>query len=150
MTKITQLKGMLDQYAKDKPRRWHSFAYCRADGVYIEKEKVVVTIGFQHRESWQDLGSILFDKAELKCFCYEASKKLGIDYDELPKRELLYYAGVLKSGKADQYRKSLHSPENIQDPPGDTDLKAQKSVLGDSWEEKDPNAQFLAQLRRSH
>ena len=108
-----ELMAMLDKYAKDYPRRWNNFAYCRIDGIHIEQEKIVATIGFQHRKAWQNLGTILVDKSDLVGYIYELSKKMGISYDELPSRELVYYAGALKCGTTRVYRRGLHSAENI-------------------------------------
>ena len=150
MAIIERLKNRLDKYAKSKPRRWHSFAYCRADGVEIEQEKIVLTIGFQHRKSWQDLASILFDKSELKCYVYEVTKELGVVYDELPKRELLYYAGALKSGKAKTYRKILHDPDNIQDITSTDDKQVQMQKVPSDVASKAASEGFLELLRKSH
>jgi len=141
--KFDALRAGLEQYARDNPRSWHSFSYCRVDEVHIELEKLVITIGFQHRSAWQELPKILMSKADLMCTTYKIGKSLGVNYDEMPKRELLYYAGVLKSGGVKDYRTNLHDSANIQSHSKDIELDVSnnnKASMDDL---------FLAQLQQS-
>jgi hypothetical protein len=111
--RMNDLRAMLETYAEDHPKPWHSYSYCRIDEVHAENDKLVVTIGFQHRSSWQDLPGILNAKAELMCHVLEYGKQHGINYEDLPTRQLMYYAGRLKNGGYREHRDSLHEPENI-------------------------------------
>lgn len=88
--------------------------FCRVQTLHVELEQAVISFAFQHQSAWQDIGRILLTKAELLCFVYELSKSLGVSYDELPKRELLYYAGYLKEGSSQGYRKNLTNGDNIK------------------------------------
>lgn len=143
--KIETLKGYLDKYAKDNPREWHSFLYCRVDEYKVEKEKVVITMGFQHRSSWQDLARILMSKSELIASVYRTVKNMNIIYEELPKRDLLYYAGSLKDGGVKDYRRDLHQRENLAKQLDDGNESARPSTMHES-----ANSMFLANLRQSH
>ena len=145
--KLPLLRAALDKYAKERPRQWHSFAYCRVDKVDIEHEKLVITIGFQSRSSWQDLGRILSARADLMCFVLEWSKEYGVAYDEMPRRELLYYAGALKSGKVGEYRQALHNPDNIVDRSPEAGEEKDKENF--DVDQTEANALFLSQLQQS-
>lgn len=110
---MDKIKAALEEYARDNPRDWHSFGYFRVDEVHPDIEKLVVTIGMQHRSAWQDLVRVLEAKAAVSCWLMEYSRKLGVLYDELPKREVMYYAGNLRDGSVRQHRYQLHDPTNI-------------------------------------
>ena len=166
---INKVKQALDKYARDNPRNWHSFSYFRVDEVHPDIEKFVVTIGMQHRSSWQDLPTILEAKAQCMCWLLEYGRQLGINYDQLPKRDLLYFAGSLKEGGVNKHRYQLHDPSNITSggsilPPistGGTALASSSSPFSytksqdDSIYEKrlddnlSENARFLEQLKHS-
>ena len=158
---IDKVKAALEQYAKDNPRNWRSYSYFRVDEVHPELEKLVVTIGMQHRSSWQDLVRILEAKAAVMCFLMEYSRKLGIIYDELPRRELMYYAGALKDGGVNQHRFQLHNPSNIAhggtpfpSPPrasqGHSRQTSQGTVEQMMPHREPSDAKFLQQLQHSH
>jgi small-conductance mechanosensitive channel len=142
--KLDKLKAALEKYAQDHPRSWHSFAYCRVDKYHVEIEQVVITIGFQHRSAWQDLTRILFAKSDLVAYTWRVAKNLDVCYEELPKRDLLYYAGELKDGGEKDYRRDLHHRDNIVSQPKGV-ASDQTAVSNDS-----ANAMFLSQLRKSH
>jgi hypothetical protein len=141
--KLPALRSALDKYARDHPNHWKCFMFCRVSELQIELEKAILVIGFQSRCSWQDAGRILFAKADLICHVYDLSKSLGVSYDELPKRQLLYYAGVLKDGRGHDYRQGLHHPDNIRSHADDQKSGASESIKGFS------NDMFLAQLKQS-
>ena len=141
--RIETLKRYLDKYAKDHPRDWHSFVYCRVDEYKVEQEKVVITMGFQHRSSWQDLGRILMSKSQLIAYVYHTGKNMGIMYEELPKRDLVYYGGALKDGGVKDYRRDLHQSENLMKQL--EDVNGEKTTIHEST-----NSMFLANLRQSH
>ena len=50
--RLEKLRMWLDLYAKDNPRQWHSFVYCRVDELQSHIDKLLITIGLQHRSNW--------------------------------------------------------------------------------------------------
>ena len=149
---IDKIKAALEGYARDNPHNWHSFGYFRVDEVHPDIEKLVVTIGMQHRSAWQDLVRILEAKALIMCWLMEYSRKLGVLYDELPKRELMYYAGNLKDGGVRQHRFQLHNPTNITS--GGFNNMAPQATPGSPTFATNPktpsDARFLDHLKHSH
>ena len=111
--KMTSLRAFLEAYAKLRPDKWHSCSYCRADEFYPDIEKVVITIGFQARSSWQDLSGIYTVKSELIAAIVEYGNRQAINYEELPQRQLRYNAGTLQKGGGFKRRAQLHAAENI-------------------------------------
>lgn len=166
MRNIDKIKAELEIYAKENPREWHSFGYFRVDEVHPDLEKLVVTIGLQHRCSWQDLVPILESKAKVMCWLMEYSRKLNVIYDELPQRDILYYGGALKDGGVSQHRFQLHNPSNIttEPLPTSTMLPVKQSSAPPSppssvmshrntqtpTAPESPNTMFLAQVMQTH
>lgn len=151
---MDKIKAALEDYARENPRSWHSFSYFRVDEVHPHLEKLVVTIGMNHRGSWQDLVGILQSKADCMCWLMEYSRTLGVIYDELPRRDLMYYAGALKEGGVRRHRFQLHDLTNIK--------KGGLPAASESNENNDEtptqtnvpreasDAKFLEQLMHSH
>jgi small-conductance mechanosensitive channel len=140
--KMEKIRKALDQYARDFPNHWKCFMLCRVNVLHIELEQALLFFSFQHQSSWQDVGRILIDKADLLCFVYELGKKLGINYDELPARHLVYGAGVLHDGVARSCRRDMIIDENV------------KSILNDTTTSTDnvgfkQNDQFLKSLQQT-
>jgi len=144
---------MLEQYAKDHPRQWHSYSYCRIDELHAENDKLVITFGFQHRSSWQDLVSILNAKSELMCHVLEYGKKREINWEDMPARQLLYYAGRLRNGGYTEYRDSLHERDNIitdEAVPFDMGLLRRSKETLTSTAHTEADNLFLSQVHQSH
>lgn len=151
--RMDALRAMLEQYAQDHPKQWHSYSYCRIDKVHAENDKLVVTVGFQHRSSWQDLAGILNAKSELMCHVLEYGKKNELNYEDLPTRQLMYYAGRLKQGGYKEHRDSLHEPENIVNDQEDDvgiGLRRRTKQASLASTHTDANEMFLSQVKRSH
>jgi small-conductance mechanosensitive channel len=110
---MDKIKAALENYAKENPRDWHSYGYFRVDEVHPETERLVVTIGMNHRPPWQDLVRILEAKAKIMTWTMEYSRQLGVLYDELPKRDIMYYGGSLKEGGVHKHRYKLHDSANV-------------------------------------
>jgi len=154
------LCSFLDQYAKNYPRQWHSFLYCRPDVVEGGNDKIIFTVGMQHRSNWQDMGGILTAKADLMCAVLEYSRREGIAYEELPKRDVLYYGGQLKQGTFADYREKLLLPENVLS--GGSALpfqhREESGTLGTDFPESatghtaavNDNDLFMSQIQQSH
>lgn len=111
--KMASLRASLEAYARLHPHKWHSCAYCRADEFHPDKEKVIITIGFQARSSWQDLPRIYMLRSELTAATVEYARRQGINYEELPRRVFQYKAGTLRKGGVWKHRAALHAAENI-------------------------------------
>lgn len=177
--RMASLKIFLENHAKLHPHKWHSCAYVRADEFRPDIEKVVITIGFQSRSSWQDLSGICFSKSELMAATVEYSRQHGIIYEELPQRQFHYQAGSLHTGGVWDHRAQLHSPSNIMSIGDGTANKSKRihatasvdahegrtplagsgmirdeQMITSSEEEGNkeisPNALFLSRLQESH
>lgn len=111
--KMTSLKAFLEGFAKLYPHKWHSCSYCRADEFHPDVEKVIITIGFQSRSSWQALSGIYFAKSDLMAATIQYGRNQGIIYEELPQRQFHYKAGVLEQGGVWKHRAQLHQASNI-------------------------------------
>jgi len=98
-------------FSKARPREWVRLFAIRATIVQSDLGYVEYAIALQHRESWQNVGSILASKAELASFCLEVSKKLDMRYVapavpvhleiEGRKKTLLQTVAELDSGEED-------------------------------------------------
>ena len=77
-------------------------------------EQVKFSLGFRHRNSWQDAARILLNRGDLVAHVHQIVRDLGSAYDTPPNRRLLYYGGVLVSGQVDDYKTELFSPRNIR------------------------------------
>lgn len=151
--RMDALRNMLENYAKDHPRQWHSYSYCRIDEVHSENDKLVVTIGFQHRSSWQDLAGILNAKSELMCYVLEYGKKHEINYEDLPTRQLMYYAGRLKEGGYTEHRDSLHQRGNIindDEVNFGSGMRRRTHQTSSTSLHADADDMFLSQVQQSH
>ena len=129
--KMGALKAFLEGYAKLHPDKWHSCSYCRADLFEPDIEKVVISIGFQARCSWQDLVGLYFMKSDLMAATIAYGRQIGINYEELPQRHFQYNAGKLRRGGVWKHRAQLHGASNI--------LSADEQVNGASG--SDPHEQ---------
>jgi hypothetical protein len=112
--KMESIRCALDQYARDFPNHWKCFMLCRVDALHIDLERAILFFSFQHQSSWQDVGRILMNKADLICYVYELGKKLGVNYDELPTRHLMYGAGILNDGATRCHRRDLMIYDNVK------------------------------------
>ena len=145
---MDKIKAALENYAKENPRNWHSYGYFRVDEVHPELEKLVVTIGMNHRSAWQDLVRILEAKAAIMTWLMEYSRQLGVLYDVLPNRDIMYYAGSLKEGGVSKHRYQLHDIANISSM-GHT-VESPIPTPGTSTASQTmSNAAFISQLRQS-
>lgn len=77
-------------------------------------EQVKFSLGFRHRNSWQDAARILLNRGDLVAHVHQIVRDMGSSYDTPPNRRLLYYGGVLVSGQVQDYKSNLLSPRNIR------------------------------------
>lgn len=77
-------KACIEQFIRDRPRQWASFAAFRATRVDVEHASVEYIVAATHRESWQQIGALLQSKADLSSFALELQKKMGLKYKTPP------------------------------------------------------------------
>ena len=112
--KLQEFKSEIEDYIERNPRIWDSLAFCRHDLFDGDMEQISFSLGFRHRNSWQDAGRILIQRGELCRFLYDVAKRLEIQYESAPARRLLYDGGVLEQGQVTDYKKNLLRPTNIR------------------------------------
>ncbi|CAB9496802.1 Mechanosensitive ion channel protein [Seminavis robusta] len=81
---IEIFRAAVEQYLKDRPREWLTFAGFRPSRVEVEKGYIAYTVIAQHRSSWQQVGAIIESKANLTTYCLEVSKQLEMRYRSPP------------------------------------------------------------------
>jgi hypothetical protein len=59
---------------RDHPRIWDSLAFLRIENIDTNTEQVTFSMAFRHRNSWQDAGRILLNRADLLRFVYDTLK----------------------------------------------------------------------------
>lgn len=116
--KMELLCSALDKYVREHPNHWKCFVYCRVNELRVELEQAILGIGLQHQCSWQDLGRILQTKADLFCYLFDASRSLGVNYQGLPDRGIMYYGGKINNGDDNDYRVNLTNAKNVETPKG--------------------------------
>jgi len=114
--KLTAFQDALKEYVKEHPRAWDQLLYIRIDEVDADNEKIECSLGFRHRNSWQDAGRVLVQRGLLLKFVYQTATAMKIDYSSPPNRRLLYSGGVLKEGQegVGGYKANLLMPTNIR------------------------------------
>lgn len=153
--KLPALRKFVDTYIKGQPSDWRSLVYCRVAEIDYPAERVDIVFGIQSRYAWQDLGRIAKAKALLKTEIYIFGRDRKINYDELPRRELVYDAGRLRRGGTIKDRSLLHDPSNIISHESEEIVTNTRSISNEERETilEEPsgsaNALFLSNLRSS-
>ncbi len=78
--KVKIFKVVIEQFVKARPREWLALCCFRASSVELDQGFIEYVIVVQHRERWQNIGSILDSKADLSSFCLEVMKKMDMSY----------------------------------------------------------------------
>jgi hypothetical protein len=73
-------KVAVEEYLKERPREWLALNAFRVNYLSGEKNWMRVEVVIQHRESWQNIGTILDSKGNFMSYCTEVQKMLGIQY----------------------------------------------------------------------
>lgn len=94
-TKLKLFKAALEKFVKDRPRTWECLQFCRQDSIDANNDEVVVTLSFRHRNSWQDSGRILMNRATLLRYIHKTTEKLGVTYTSPTLKRLLFQGGEL-------------------------------------------------------
>ncbi|GKY97780.1 hypothetical protein MPSEU_000736200 [Mayamaea pseudoterrestris] len=111
---LEQFQLSLENYVRDHPRIWDSLAFLRIESIDTNEEQVKFSMAFRHRNSWQDAGRILLNRADLVRFVFDALKGLDAAYDTPPIRQLVYYGGELEEGQVKDYKLNLLNAANIR------------------------------------
>ena len=106
-SRVQVFKKTIENFVKARPREWVALSRFRATRVEADLGYIEYAIDLQHRESWQNLASILMSKADLASFCLEVSKQLDMRYQapSLPVDLTAYQQGGTGAAQAgsDQY-----------------------------------------------
>lgn len=78
--KIEIFKAAVEQYLKDRPREWLTFIGFRPTEVAVDKGFIGYKVIAQHRNNWQQIGSLIESKANLTTYCLEVAKQLEMRY----------------------------------------------------------------------
>lgn len=136
---LQQFQECLEKYVHEHPRIWDSVAFLRIESIDNCNEQVKFSMAFRHRNSWQDAGRILLNRADLHRFVHDTVRgkiiyglelfgrhscltncryvvitELNVAEDAPPARRLLYYGGVLEEGQVVDYKINLLNPKNIR------------------------------------
>lgn len=82
--KLQIFKGAVEEFVKARPREYLNFSAFRCQKVEADLGYVQYIVIVNHRESWQNLGSVLSSKAELQSFTLELTKKMNLRYHSPP------------------------------------------------------------------
>jgi hypothetical protein len=70
----------VEEYLKARPREWLALNAFRVNYLQGEKAWMRIEVVVQHRESWQNVGTVLDSKGNFMSYCTEVQKMLGIQY----------------------------------------------------------------------
>jgi hypothetical protein len=73
-------KVAVEEYLKARPREWLALNAFRVNYLQGEKSWMRIEVVIQHRDSWQNVGTILDSKGNFMSYCTEVQKMLGIQY----------------------------------------------------------------------
>jgi hypothetical protein len=76
--KLQQFQERLEKYVSENPRTWDSLAFVRIDNIDADMEQVKFSMSFRHRNSWQDAGRILLNRADLFRFVHDTLKGMSL------------------------------------------------------------------------
>jgi Mechanosensitive ion channel len=74
----------VEEYLKARPREWLALNAFRVNHLQGEQAWMRVEVVVQHRESWQNVGTVLDSKGNLMSYCAEVQKMLGVQYKAPP------------------------------------------------------------------
>jgi hypothetical protein len=79
-SKVQVFKKTVEAFVKARPREWVSLLMFRSTRVEADLGFIEYALDLQHRESWQNMASIVMSKADLASFCLEVQKQLDMRY----------------------------------------------------------------------
>mmetsp|Transcript_57467 Transcript_57467/g.140251 ORF Transcript_57467/g.140251 Transcript_57467/m.140251 type:complete len:1224 (-) Transcript_57467:76-3747(-) len=74
----------IEEYLKARPREWLALNAFRVNHLQGEQAWMRIEVVVQHREPWQNVGTVLDSKGNLMSYCAEVQKMLGIQYKAPP------------------------------------------------------------------
>ena len=127
--KIQIFRKAVEAFVKERPREWLALAGFRATQVATEQGFIEYVIVLSHRESWQNIGTILQSKADVASYCLELSKKLDMKYTapSLPVSLSLFGPGGDQQSQSDHISWNEDSVPEVQmgdESPKTPDMKA--------------------------
>jgi small-conductance mechanosensitive channel len=78
--KLKIFRNVLEEFVRARPREYLSFSGFRCTRVEADLGFVEYSAAVTHRESWQNLRTIITSKAELASFSLELSKKMKLRF----------------------------------------------------------------------
>lgn len=78
--KVLLFKKAVEEYMKARPREWRALNGFRANRVVANENYIEWLIVIQHREAWQQVGTVLDSKANLSSYCQEVARQLDMQY----------------------------------------------------------------------
>lgn len=82
--KFAVFKGAIENFMKDRPREWASFASFRSTRVEADLGFIEYIVIGMHRESWGNTGACKQSLADVQSFALELQKKMGMRYTSPP------------------------------------------------------------------
>jgi hypothetical protein len=82
--KIKLFHTAIEQFVFNRPREWVKTFTFRTTRVESDLGFIEYVIILQHRESWQNVGTILESRATVASFCLEVQKQLDMKYHSPP------------------------------------------------------------------
>lgn len=73
-------KSVVEKFVKERPREFSRMNGFRAVAVEADCGYIKYVVALAHMESWQNIGIILQEKADVSSFCLEVSKKMGMRF----------------------------------------------------------------------
>ena len=83
--KIQVYRDAVEQFVRNRPREWLSFAAFRMTRIEADLGFVEYILVGQHRESWQQVKALLSSLADLTSFALEVASKMRIQYHAPPR-----------------------------------------------------------------
>lgn len=90
--KFTAFQNAMKTYVREQTRSWEKLIFLIKSDVDADNEKVVATLAFGHRNSWQDAGRILVHKGNLLKFIHETLLFTCIPPSSLQRRNACRWA----------------------------------------------------------
>jgi hypothetical protein len=79
-SKVVLFHKTIEQFVKERPREWVTMHQFRATRVVPEQGFIEYVIVVQHRERWQNLGTVLMSQSDLSSYVLEVAKQLDMHY----------------------------------------------------------------------
>eukprot|EP00934_Nitzschia_sp_Nitz4_P001371 Nitzschia sp. Nitz4//scaffold41_size133979//57505//61267//NITZ4_003347-RA/size133979-processed-gene-0.249-mRNA-1//-1//CDS//3329551470//1371//frame0 len=137
-------KDTVREYIKARPREWLSFGAMRINDIYAEKGYMNVVAIVQHRDSWQNVGTIMDSRGNLNSFCLEVQRMLGMQY-----RAPVVPIELTNSG-SEPRNLTIPPTDNATSTAGEDDNNEMVPLLGgDTVADVDRNAELFQSISKA-